>query len=151
MKAGAKGPTEYDLHSLTPDRFGALVALLARTVDPRVIPVRAKDHGLDARLPTMQGATSHGWQAKRFEKSEIHWSQCRDSVRRAVEFWRVPRITFCFAHDLSAKEQDAFTRELTEQYRQVRLDFWSASDLQRLIRDTDEGQRAAAWLLGAAG
>jgi hypothetical protein len=146
MKAEAKGPTEYDLHSLTPDRFGALVTLLARTVDPRVIPVRAKDHGLDARLPTAEGATSHGWQAKRFEKGKIHWGQCSDSIKRAIEFWRVPRMTFCFAHDLSAEEQVAFTRELIEQFRQVRLDFWSATNLQRLIRDTDEGRRAAAWL-----
>jgi len=76
----------------------------------------------------------------------IHWPQCQDSVRRAVAFWRPLWITFCFAHDLSAIEQESFRTELVERFREVRLDVWSASELQRLIRDTEEGQRAAAWL-----
>jgi hypothetical protein len=121
------------------------VALLARTVDPRVVPVRPKDHGLDARLPTAQGTTRRGWQAKRFTDG-VHWGQCRESVERAIPFWRVPWITFCFAHELSGDEQTAFTRELEAKYPQIRLDFWPASELERLIRDTEEGRRAAAWL-----
>src|SRR5271156_3644227 len=48
------------------DQFEALVFLLARTTDEGVVPVRAKDHGLDARLPDPQGRTLRGWQAKRF-------------------------------------------------------------------------------------
>lgn len=121
------------------------MALLARTVDPSVVPVRPKDYGLDARLPTSQGTTRRGWQAKRFT-GPIHWGQCRNSVERAIPFWRAPWITFCFAHELSGEEQQAFTRELEVKYPQVRLDFWPASTLERLIRDTDEGRRAAAWL-----
>ncbi|MBA3807039.1 MAG: hypothetical protein H0X28_01395 [Solirubrobacterales bacterium] len=143
--ARPKGPIDYDLESLTPDRFGSLVALLARAVDPLVVPVRAKDHGLDARLPTLQGATRRGWQAKRFTTG-IHWGQCRDSVERAIAFWRVPWITFCFAHDLSGSEQEAFKRELNDTYPQVRLNFWPATELQRLMRDSEEGRRAAAWV-----
>jgi hypothetical protein len=121
------------------------VFLLARTTDEGVVPVRAKDHGLDARLPDPQGRTLRGWQAKRFTTG-IHWGQCRESVKRAVVFWRPSHITFCFAHDLSAGEQDSFREELIEQFRHVRLDFWPAAELQRLIRDAEGGRRAAAWL-----
>jgi hypothetical protein len=145
MDASARGPVKYPLDELTPDQFESLVFLLARTTDPRVVPVRAKDRGLDARLPDPHGRTLHGWQAKRFTDG-IHWAQCRESITRAIAFWRPPRITFCFAHDLSAAEQESFRTELSIRFRQVRLDFWPASELQRLIRDTDEGQKAAAWL-----
>jgi hypothetical protein len=147
MGASARGPIIYPLDELTPDQFGKLAFLLTRSIDSRVVPVRAKDHGLDARLPDASGRiTLRGWQAKRFTSGSIHWGQCRESVKRALAFWRPPRITFCFAHDLSAGEQESFRSELVAQFPQVRLDFWPAEELQRLIRDTDEGRRAAAWL-----
>lgn len=142
-----RGPVEYRLADLTADQFQNLTFLLARTVDPAVVPVRNKDHGLDARLPDGRGQTLHGWQAKRFTGS-IHWEQCRESVRRAIAFWRPPRITFAFPRDLSANDQDAFRRELMERFPHVRLDFWSGGEIQRMMRDTDEGQRAAHWLFG---
>jgi hypothetical protein len=146
VDASARGPIIYPLYDLTAEQFGKLVFLLARSTDARAVPVREKDHGLDARLPDERGRTVRGWQAKRFARGGIHWGQCRDSVMRALAFWRPPRITFCFAHDLSAGEQESFRTELVARFPQVRLDFWSAEELQRLIRDTDEGQRAAAWL-----
>src|SRR4051794_2050861 len=136
---------EYPLGTLAPDRFEALVFLLARSTDARTIPIKAHDQGLDARLPGPSGRTLRGWQAKRYT-SQINWSECRDSVRRAMAFWRPPRITFCFPRDLSAAEQGSFRTELADHVPEVRLDFWSGSELQRLIRDTEEGRRAAAWL-----
>lgn len=101
--------------------------------------------GLDARLPGPLERTRRGWEAKRYT-SQINWGQCRESVRRALAFWRPPRITFCFPRDLSAAEQESFRSDLAGHFPEVRLDFWSGSELQRLIRDTDEGRRAAAWL-----
>lgn len=145
MSASAHGPVQYPLIELTPKQFESLVFLLARATDPGVVPVRVKDGGLDARLPSRHGRTLRGWQAKRFTDG-IHWAQCRDSVRRAIAFWRPPHITFCFAHDLSANEQEKFRTELIERFPRVRLDFWPASELQRLIRGTEDGKRAAAWL-----
>jgi hypothetical protein len=145
VSASALGPVQYPLIDLTPERFESLVFLLARATDPRVVPVRVKDGGLDARLPSPRGSTLRGWQAKRFTDG-IHWGQCQDSARRAIAFWRPPHITFCFASDLSAIEQEKFRTELVERFARVRLDFWPASELQRLIRDTEDGQRAAAWL-----
>ena len=141
------GPDEYDLGRLTPGRFESLTFLLARTTDLRVVPVRDHDHGLDARLPGPRGQTLHGWQAKRFT-GPISWAQCRESVTRAVAFWRPPRITFCFPRDLSANEQRSFQTELVDHFPVVRIDFWPGPELQRRIRDTDEGRRAAAWLFG---
>jgi hypothetical protein len=141
----AKAPIEYPLDSLGPDNFEALAFLLARADSPEVVPVRNKDFGLDARLPDNRGRTLRGWQAKRF-RGPIQWGKCRESVDRAMAFWRPPRITFCFANDLSAAEQKKFQTELVDHFPEVRLDFWGKSELQRRLRDTDEGRRAAAWL-----
>src|SRR5690349_19281612 len=99
-----RGAQEYPLHDLTDGEFEALVYLLARNEDEAVVPVRNKDRGLDVRLPDQHQKTRRGWQAKRFEKGRINWAQCRESVSAAVAFWRPPRITFVFAHELSAGE-----------------------------------------------
>jgi hypothetical protein len=149
MPAAPKGPVEYPLDKLEPDRFEALTFLLARADEVAVVPVRNKDLGLDARLPDSRGRTLRGWQAKRFTEG-IQWAKCRDSVERALAFWRPTRITFCFAHDLSAKEQEQFRTELADRFPEVRLDFWGAWELQRRLRDTDEGRRAAAWLFSGS-
>jgi len=125
-------------------------ALLARATSPEAVPVRARDHGLDARLADTRGGTLRGWQAKRYTVA-INWEECRQSVRRALAFWRPPRITFCFPRDLSGGEQERFRTELIERFPEVRLDFWPGGELQRLIRDTDEGQRAVAWLFANPG
>lgn len=138
VSARPRGPDDYPIGDLEPHRFESLTFLLARATDPLVVPVRARDHGLDARLPDAQGRTRRGWQAKRYTGA-INWEECRQSVRRALAFWRPPRITFCFPRDLSGGEQDSFRTELIEGFPEVRLDFWPGSELQRLIRDTDEG------------
>ena len=124
-----------------------LAFLLAREESPEVVHVRAKDHGLDARLPSVQGATLRGWQSKRFLE-RIHWDQCRASVARAIAFWRPLRITFVFPKVLSAKEQEEFRTELIEAFPRIRLDWWDASELQPRMRNSDGGRHAAEWLFG---
>jgi len=112
-----------------------------------VLPVRNQDRGLDVRLPDERQLTRRGWQAKRFEKGKIHWGQCRDSVETAVAFWRPPRITFIFAHELSADEQSKFRTELVERVDlPVVLDYTPEAEIQRWLRDSPEGRQAAAWL-----
>lgn len=99
------------------------------------------------RLPDERQLTRRGWQAKRFERGKIHWGQCRDSVETAVAFWRPPRITFVFAHELSADEQTKFRTELVERVDlPVVLDYMPEAEIQRRLRDTPEGRQAAAWL-----
>jgi hypothetical protein len=138
------GPTCYDLQRLPPRDFEALTFLLARSQHPGVVPVRSKDYGLDARLADPKGRTIRGWQAKRHQ--EISWPDCQYSVRRAMAFWRPPRITFTFAHDLSATEQEKFRARLIACFPEVLIDYWPEGELQRLMRDTRDGQRAAEWL-----
>jgi hypothetical protein len=145
VTAVPRGPIEYPLGDLSWEQFQSLVLLLARAEDSAVVPVRAKDHGLDARLPNRAGLTLRGWQAKRYTTT-INWSACQESVRRAVAFWRPPRITFAFPRDLSAGQQKTFRTELIERFPYVHFDWWGESELQRLVRDTDEGRRAASWL-----
>lgn len=147
MTAEPKGPAEFPLDRLTPDQFEVLTFLLARAEFPDVVHVRAKDHGLDARLPDSQGATLRGWQAKRF-LDRIYWDQCQTSIRRALAFWRPLRITFTFPKVLSAKEQDEFRTELIEKFPRVKLDWWDASELQPRMRDSEGGRKAAHWLFG---
>ena len=145
MTAAPRGPIEYPLGGLSWEQFQSLVFLLARAEDSAVVPVRAKDHGLDARLPNSAGLTLRGWQAKRYTAS-INWGECQESARRAVAFWRPPRITFAFPRDLSAGQQKTFRTKLSERFRSVHFDWWGESELQRRMRDTDEGRRAASWL-----
>lgn len=142
-----RGAKQYPLYKLTPGEFEALVFLLARVDDEAVVPVRNQDRGLDVRLPDPQQRTRRGWQAKRFEKGKINWAQCRESVLAAVAFWRPPRITFVFAHELSADEQDDFRTELVERLGlPILLDYMPEAEIQRRLRDTPEGRQAAAWL-----
>lgn len=147
MAAQGRGARIYPLERLTDGEFEALTYLLARAEDKAVLPVRNKDRGLDGRLPDAQQRTRRGWQSKRFAKGQIHWEQCRSSVTTAVAFWRPPRITFVFAHELSAKEQEEFRTELVERLDlPVRLDYLPEAEIQRRLRDTPEGRQAAAWL-----
>ena len=145
MTAVPRGPIEYPIENLTWEQFQDLAFLLARAEDSAVVPVRAKDHGLDARLPNRSGQTVRGWQAKRYT-SNVNWTACQESVTRAVAFWRPPRVTFVFPTDLSAGQQGTFKKKLIEEFPYVHFDWWGESELQRRIRDTEEGRRAAAWL-----
>ncbi|MGH2973576.1 MAG: hypothetical protein ACRDLL_01725 [Solirubrobacterales bacterium] len=147
MTPRGRGAQRYPLEDLTPQQFEDLVFLLARIDHTDVVPVRNKDRGLDARLPDRQQRTLRGWQAKRYEKGKINWAECRKSVADAVAFWRPPLITFVFAHELSAKEQQAFRTELVERVDlPVWLDFMPEAEVQRRLRDTPEGRQVAAWL-----
>ncbi|MFA4927655.1 MAG: hypothetical protein WC558_04010 [Patulibacter sp.] len=142
----AKGPEDYPLHDLTPERFEQLGFLVARTESASVVPVRNKDRGLDARLPGPNGTTRRGFQAKRYAAGAIKWAECRSSLRAAAAFWRPPYVTFIFAEDLSAKEQKQLETELADHFPLVRVDHWPGSEVNRRLRDTTQGQRAAAWL-----
>jgi hypothetical protein len=147
VEARGRGARNYPLGELTAGELEALTYLLARAEDKAVLPVRNQDRGLDVRLPDERQLTRRGWQAKRFEKGKIHWEQCRGSVETAVAFWRPPRITFIFAHELSADEQTKFRTELVERVGlPVVLDYMPEAEIQRRLRDTPQGRQAAAWL-----
>ena len=147
MRSRGRGARRYPLEELTDGEFEALTYLLARVDDKAVVPVRNQDRGLDVRLPDERQLTRRGWQAKGFEKGKIHWGQCRESVETAVAFWRPPRITFLFAHELSAREQKEFRSELVERIDvPVTIDYMPEAEIQRRLRDTPEGRQAAAWL-----
>jgi len=77
VRAQGRGARAYPLGELSDGKFEALAYLLARVDDKAVVPVRNQDRGLDVRLPDERQLTRRGWQAKRFEKGEIHWGQCR--------------------------------------------------------------------------
>lgn len=134
VQAKGRGARVYPLEELTDGEFEGLTYLLARVDDKAVVPVRNHDRGLDVRLPDERQLTRRGWQAKRFEKGKIHWDQCRKSVETAVAFWRPPRITFVFAHELSAREQEEFRTELVERVAlPVALDYMPEAEVQRRV------------------
>jgi len=138
-----------DLQGVSSDDFEKLTFLLARNEDSDVVIVRNKDRGLDARLPDPMGRlTLRGWQAKRFATGKIQWPKCEKSVRTALAFWRPLHITFVFAHDLSAEEQADFQKRIVEAFPVVRLSYWSAEEVLRRLRDTEDGRRAKVWLFG---
>jgi hypothetical protein len=146
-----KGPKRYDLQAVEPNDFETLTYLLAHAENRNVVPVRPKDAGLDARLPDPLGRlTLRGWQAKRFPPTKIHWKQCEESLEDAVAWWRPTRVTFVFTHDLSAADQTKFRTRLAEAHPYLRVDWWGDTEVQRLLRDTDEGRNAARWLFESA-
>jgi hypothetical protein len=147
MQPRGRGSQTYPLQELSDGEFEALAFLLARVDDKSVVPIRNKDRGLDVRLPDGRQRTRWGWQAKRFEKGKINWAQCRGSAEAAVAFWRPPRITFVFAHELSAGEQEKFRTELVERLGPpIAFDYMPEAEIQRRLRDTPEGRQAASWL-----
>ncbi len=145
MNPEPKGPSEYPLERLSADQFEVLTFLLARDGFPAVVRVRAKDHGLDSRLPDRSGATLRGWQAKRYT-GNIAWGECEKSLRRALAFWRPLRVTFTFPKVLTASQQKTFRTRLIEGFPEMRIDWWDASELTARMRETEGGQRAADWL-----
>lgn len=146
-----KGPRRYELQNVEPGDFETLTFLLAHAESGGVVPVRNKDEGLDARLPDPLGRlTLRGWQAKRYPPTKIHWKQCENSLNDAVAFWRPLRVTFVFTHELSADDQTKFQTKLAKAHPYLRLDWWGDTEVQRLLRDTEEGRRAAAWLFEGA-
>jgi hypothetical protein len=136
----------HDPLRLTPGEFQDLCVLLAHAEDGGVVAVHTKDGGLDARLPSEDGeGTKRGWQAKRYSGS-INWDECQKSASRAISVWQTPHMTFCFARDLSAKEQKTFAEKLVKEYPSVKFDFWSATELKRRMQSTDEGRLARDYL-----
>jgi hypothetical protein len=148
MELSPKGPVDYPLEKLTPEQFEILTFLLARAEFPEVVHIRQNDFGLDARRPGVRGkATLRGWQSKRFA-NDINWAKCQESVRRAIPFWRPLLITFTFPKVLSGREQKEFESELVDEFPEVELDWWDATEIQRRMKVDDSGQRAADWLFG---
>ena len=148
MELSPKGPVDYPLERLTPDQFEILTFLLTRAEFPEVVHIRQNDFGLDARRPGVGGkATLRGWQSKHFA-GRINWTNCQESVRRAIPFWRPLLITFAFPKVLSGKEQKEFERELVDEFPDLRLDWWDATEIQRRMRADEAGRQAADWLFG---
>ena len=89
---------------LTNDDLEELVLELVTPEHPSALKLTAPhDHGLDVIVPARDGRRVIGWQAKNYRK-RIYWTQCENSVRRAMDHWDPISITFVFPRPLTTSE-----------------------------------------------
>lgn len=140
-------PRRFDFSSQPPGEFEELCFALVRDECPDVIRLTPPDHGLDCMLPAgADGVVTWGWQAKRFT-GNISWSQCRESLARAIEHHDPRHVTFCFARDLTAAQHRLFARHLVEPNPSVKVDYWAASELAARL-NTHSGRVVARRFFG---
>lgn len=142
------GPQRLNFEGLHDEDFEELVYLVILLNDPEAVRVRAPDFGADAALPNDAGGYARCWQAKRFTGS-IAWGQCEESLDRAVEHYPgITHYTFCFARDLTGKQEKLFEAHLRARHKGVKVEWWGASRLTKFLLDSKQGQRIQGRFLG---
>jgi hypothetical protein len=142
----ALSPRRFDFASQTPEEFEELCFDVVRLQFPNAVRLGAPDHGLDCLVGTPEGAADRGWQAKRFT-GNISWSQCRQSLERAITRHNPRHVTFCFARDLTAQQHELFARNLAAAHTERTIDYWGASELAARL-NTEEGRLVARRFFG---
>jgi hypothetical protein len=140
------GPRRLPLKELSPKQFQDLCNRLVRVEWKDARATGDPDSGADSLLPKPGGKWERGWQAKHFP-GNIAWGKCKDSLDRAVEAYKITRMTFCFPRDLTVNQERLFQKHLVGRHKGVRVDYWNETEiLERL--DTEEGKRIARHFFG---
>lgn len=142
--ADPKHPISFPFGALTDDEFDELVYLLAHTQDPAVDKLRAPDGGLDTVRPAEDDPLIAEWgiQAK-LHRQHIKWSECKNSLDRAVEVWEARAVTFAFPRDLTQPQHKLFHKHLRNRHPDVKVDYWGASKLTALLLASPQGRGVA--------
>jgi len=139
------GPRKLDFGQLTAEDFELLCFLILTTKHKEARRPRAQDAGADALLPDSSGiGYSRCWQFKRFTQN-ISWPSCIDSLDRAVERYKMPHYTFCFARDLTGNQERFFLEKLAGRHKGVKVDYWSHSQLLATLITSPDGERIVNW------
>lgn len=137
------------LDKLTDDEWEELTYLVAWTDDRRVERLKAPDGGLDTVLPDPSDSETaeRGWQAKRYP-GPINWGKCEESLDRAVELWKVKRVTFTFPRDLTRGQRTTFSRRLENRHQGVSVDYLGGSWIRARLAADEAGERIAQRFYG---
>lgn len=129
-----KHPTAFPFRELTDAEFDELVYLLAHVSNPCVAKLHAPDGGLDTVCPVPSNPTTAGWgiQAK-LHREQIKWTNCKESLDRAVANWRAPKVTFAFPRDLTVNQHRLFHKHLSGRHPGVAVDWWGETKLTALL------------------
>ncbi|HEU5062756.1 MAG TPA: hypothetical protein VFT79_06340 [Solirubrobacterales bacterium] len=141
------GPRKFDFRELTDDDFEEMCHELIRLESPAVVKTAAPDGGADSLLPKNQKGWERAWQAKRYTGT-IYWSKCKDSLDRAIKTYKVRRVTFCFAKNLTEGQQKKFNSDLKGRHEGVEIDFWDKTALVHRLNNSPGGQRVARHYFG---
>ncbi len=137
-----KGVTSYDLLGMGDEDFESMNALLIKLEFPSAFkPANTNDGGADMVLAS-DGRYERCWQSKHFTGS-IGWTKCQKSLADAREHWDPAHYTFCFARDLTIKEQTTFDKHFRGPDAEVEVDHWNGNALQGKLVGSDGGQRIA--------
>ncbi|MFN8159953.1 MAG: hypothetical protein U0R52_02755 [Solirubrobacterales bacterium] len=135
------GPRKFDFESLNEDDFEAMCHEIVRLEFREVAKTDRPDGGADSLLPKKDKGWERGWQAKRFT-GHIYWGQCKEALDRLVGTYKVDRVTFCFAKNLTKNQQIKFDSDLKGRHRGVQVDFLDRAALSARL-NSDEGKKIA--------
>jgi hypothetical protein len=137
-----RGPTEYDLKAQPPADFERMCFRLIRLQFSAVEkPHDTSDGGADALL-AKDGGYARAWQAKHYS-GEISWAECKASFESAVKNYRPDEYTFCFPRNLTSNQQKTFDRHFRQTDNPVKVNYWSADELQARLTESSEGRVVA--------
>ncbi len=121
---------------LSDERFERLVhelLVLERAGnDVTLRKLRKPDYGADSLVLKRAGLVEEVIQAKRFTEAP-HWPQCEESIDRAVNAWRPPRVTFVFALDFTGNHQKAFDTRIAGRHPEIEVEGLTLTDVERLL------------------
>ncbi|MGD0165900.1 MAG: hypothetical protein ABSC51_01225 [Gaiellaceae bacterium] len=143
------GPRRLDFSALSDDDFEELAYLVVLLDHEDAIRLRAPDLGADSALPLSDRTYARCWQAKRFTGS-ISWPQCKESLDRAVDHYKMPHYTFIFAKNLTGNQERLFRQHLVGRHTGVRVDWWGTSRIISALFESDQGQRIVKHFYGDA-
>ncbi|HST70127.1 MAG TPA: hypothetical protein VLI94_10760 [Solirubrobacterales bacterium] len=141
------GPRKFDFKDLTDDDFEEMCHELIRLEWPEVVKTAAPDGGADSLLPKKKKGWKRAWQAKRYTGT-IYWAKCKKSLDRAIETYKVRRVTFCFAKNLTKGQQTKFDSDLKGRHADAEVDFWDKAAITDRLNGSEEGRRIARHYFG---
>ena len=136
-------PPTYPLTEMEPSWFEQLCWRLLLIEHPAARFIENPDGGVDAILPREDGTRwVRAWQAKRYA-GHVKWGECEASYDDAVENYKVPHLTFCFARDLTGGQERTFVKRLGQRRKGVLCDWVGRGQLHRGLTETEQGRGVA--------
>lgn len=111
---------------------------LVKRKHPEAEQLRPPDGGADT-IVALTETTSHVWQAKFHPVgSRIKWTDCEESLDRAVDEHGAVNVTFAFPRDLTKNERETFRRRLKQRHGNVAVDRGRMGDLRDELERHDD-------------
>lgn len=123
---------------LDPQRWEDMTFDLVKRKHPEAEQLRPPDGGADT-IVALTETTSHVWQVKFHPvQSRINWTDCVESLDRAVSAHGAVEVTFAFPRDLTKNERQTFKTRLKHRHTNVTVDRIQMGDLRDELECHDD-------------